>query len=654
MNLPSGLKRSFDVLLGRPLAGGEEKQHRLGVLSGVAALGLDALSSCAYGPEAALAVLAGVGWLAPHYAMYVLFAIVALLVLLYVSYLQTIQAYPGGGGAYTVARENLGERAGLLAAAALLLDYVLTVAVGISAGVGSLVSAVPQLHSYTLVLCLAILTLLTFVNLRGVRESGQVFALPTYLFIFSLAGILGVGVVRVFSGGAHPLVAPHAPPVHGAAQAAGLWLLLRSFASGCTAMTGVEAVSNGVPYFAEPASKRARLCLSLIVGILAALLLGIAVLCRSYDIVAMNQELPGYRSVLAQTIEAVAGRGFIYYVAITATLAVLMLSANTSFVDFPRVCHLVAMDNYLPYAFGQRGRRLVYSLGILALAALAAVLLLVFRGITDRLIPLFAVGAFMAFSLSQAGMVEHWRHLPPSPGQESRRRYGRMTALALNATGALATTVALGVILVAKFVEGAWITMVVIPALLLTFRYVRRRYEAEWRSTQNPGALKLLSSEPPLVLLPVKEWSRPAERALRFGLRISRNVQVVHVAEENESPGQLREPWRREVEAPLRQSGIEPPEFVELPSPYRQFLEPLLAYVDKVECENPHRMVAVVIPELVVRTYGQFLMHNHRAQQIKDALYERGDRRVIVISVPWYLPEEGLYYPSCRLQKQTR
>ncbi len=409
----------IDFVLGRRLANYEQGERKVGVVAGFPAFGLDGLSSSAYGPEAALTMLlplgaAGLGYIGP-----ITLAIVGLLTILYFSYRQTIAAYPVNGGSYTVASENLGPGAGLLAAAALMLDYVLTVAVGISAGVAALVSAVPEAQKFTLPLCLAILALITVINLRGTKEAGLAFALPTYLFLASLGGVIAVGLCRAIASGGHPTPIDKPPPIAAGTEAVGLWLLLRAFASGCTAMTGVEAVSNGVSAFREPTVQTARRTLTLIVLSLAVLLGGIAYLAHAYELGAMDQDKPGYQSILSQLIAAVAGRGVIYYGTLASVLCVLCLSANTSFIDFPRLCRLVAQDDFLPRSFADLNRRLVFSVGIFCLASAAAGLLVLFRGVTDRLIPLYAVGAFTAFTLSQAGMVAHWRRAE-TPGKKRR------------------------------------------------------------------------------------------------------------------------------------------------------------------------------------------------------------------------------------------
>ncbi|HTV56997.1 MAG TPA: APC family permease, partial [Terriglobia bacterium] len=439
----------IDLICGRPLSGSEERGEKLSWKAGIPVFGLDALSSAAYGPEAALTLLVALGVAGLNYVLPITFTIIVLLIIVYFSYRQTIEAYPNGGGSYTVARENLGDFAGLLAASALMVDYVLTAAVGISAGVGALVSALPSLQAHTLGVCLAILVIITTVNLRGARETGVAFLIPTYLFIGTLLGTLVLGVVKAIIAGGHPVPVAVPPPLKPATVAFSAWIALKAFSSGCTAMTGVEAVSNGVKAFQEPIVKTAQRTLTVIIVVLAVMLAGIAFLAHAYHIGATPAG-SGYQSVLSQIVAAVAGRGIFYYVTIVSILLVLALSANTAFADFPRLCRLVAEDGYLPYPFVQRGRRLVYSQGIYALAILCGILLIAFGGVTDRLIPLFAIGAFMAFTLSQAGMVAHWRR---KRGEKARHR------MLVNGVGALATAVTVAVVTMSKFTEGAWITV---------------------------------------------------------------------------------------------------------------------------------------------------------------------------------------------------
>lgn len=610
------------TLLGRRLASWQSEQVKIGVARGVPVLGLDGLASAAYGPEAALTILIPLGAAGLAYIGPITGVILVVLALLFISYRQTIAAYPNGGGSYIVAKENLGTRAGLVAAAALMLDYVLNVTVGISAGVGALISAVPQLHGHTLPLCLGILAIITLFNLRGVRETGAVFAAPTYLFVATLGLVLLMGIFKSFTAGSHPSAAA-SPPI----AAASVWLFLRSFASGCTAMTGVEAVSNGVPLFKEPRTKRAQWTLTTIVVILGVLLAGIAYLTHAYGIVAKDQTKPGYQSILSSVVAAVVGRGALYYVTLASVLAVLSLSANTSFTDFPRLCRIVAEDDFLPHSLANVGRRLVYSTGILVLAAVAALLLIIFGGITDRLIPLFAVGAFGAFTLSQTGMVMHWR-------RAGRRHWHK---LMLNGVGAATTGIALVVIIVAKFSEGAWITLVLIPAAIALFMGVKRHYAFVERQVHIADRFDAHDLDaPPAVVIPVKLWNTMAEKALRFALSISHDVTVLHVGVNPEIEKRLRTEFQSCVVEPMAAAGHQPPTLVVLPSPYRRLFAPMLDYVETLRRTRPE-MIAVILPDLVEGRWWEYLLHTHRADVLRSLLLLRGNQRVVVISVPWYL-----------------
>src|SRR6202521_5497132 len=420
----------LDLVVGKPIKTSDERAEQIGPAQGIPIFGLDALSSAAYGPEAALSLLIPLGLLGVRYIIPISAAIITLLVIVYFSYRQTIAAYPSGGGSYTVARFNLGAPAGLLAAAALLADYILTAAVGISAGVGALVSAVPSLLPHTVSLCVGILIVITIV----------------------------AGVVRVLASGGHSTPAAALPPPPPMTEAVSYWLLLKVFASGCTALTGVEAVSNGVKAFREPTVKNAQRTLTVIISLLAVLLAGISYLVKTYGIAATDPGQPGYQSVLSMLTAAVFGKGFFYYLTMGSILVVLSLSANTAFADFPRLCRAIAQNNYLPHAFGYRGRRLVYTYGIVVLAILCGGLLILFGGVTDRLIPLYAVGAFLAFTLSQSGMVMHWR--------KNRGPHWLKSAL-VNGFGALVTGITVVVVLGAKFVEGPGIRLFCIPLTIV-------------------------------------------------------------------------------------------------------------------------------------------------------------------------------------------
>ena len=617
----------LDLLLGKPLASDQARAECIGVAAGIPIFGLDALSSAAYGPEAALTLLIPLGAAGIAYMIPISASIIVLLAIVYFSYRQTIQAYPGGGGSYTVARQNLGVSAGLLAAAALMIDYVLTVAVGISAGVGALVSAIPSLQSHTLTICLGILVLITLINLRGMRDAGLVFMAPTYLFVGTLLAAILIGLIKTFVSGGHPVPVEPLPRITQATALPGAWLILQAFASGCTAMTGVEAVSNGVKAFREPVVSTARRTLTVIILLLMVLLAGIAYLVRVYGIQATDPGQPGYQSVLSLLLAAVSGRGVFYYVSMASILLVLALSANTAFADFPRLCRAIAQNNYLPHSFATRGRRLVYTQGILVLAALAGVLLAIFGGVTDRLIPLYAVGAFLAFTLSQAGMVGHWRRVGGK---------GATRSMLINGLGAFATGITVIVVLVAKFVEGAWITVLLIPGLLLAMRLVRRHYHAVFLEVRSKTPLELTDTTPPLVILPVQGWNRIVKKALRFAFKISPNIRAIHV-DCGQGSDIFRDEWCRFVEQAAMVAGLAAPELVVLPSPFRLVLAPIVDYVLEAERANPGQQIAVLVPELVERHWYHHLFHNKRASVLKALLLLRGNQRIIVINVPWYL-----------------
>ena len=622
--------RSFiDMLLGRPLASEEEDQQRIGAFAGVPTFGLDALSSAAYGPEAALTVLLPLGAAGAGYILPITAAICVLLAIVYLSYRQTIAAYPLGGGSYTVAHENLGPKAGLLAASALMIDYLLNVAVGISAGVGAIISAVPTLQPHTLALCLAILLMLTVVNLRGMREAGILFMVPTCLFVGTLLAMIFIGLWATFAGhgSPKPVIAPPAPTA--ALPALSIWLLLRAFASGCTAMTGVEAVSNGVPAFRRPAVISAQRALGAIIAILISLLGGIAFLAHAYQITATVPGGTGYESVLSQLLAAVAGKGAFYWISMVSIVLVLCLSANTSFADFPRLCRAVAEDGYLPHAFVNRGRRLVYSEGICVLAALAAVLLIVFDGVTDNLIPLFAVGAFLAFTLSQGGMVAHWSR-SDVPGA----RYSML----VNGLGTLATAVTTAVVVIAKFTQGAWIVVLMVPALILIMLAVRRHYHDLERQTGADSEFEPDCLNRPLVVVPIDRWSRISRRALRFAVTLSDEIEALHVECEKHTTS-LRHDWHRFVQEPARKANRPVPQLVVLKSPYRFIIKPVVERILELEKEHPDRMIAVLLPELIERHWLNYLLHNQRPEMIAARLMLRGRQRIMIVNVPWHLPD---------------
>src|SRR5580693_2324147 len=618
----------LDLVVGKPIKTSDERAEQIGPTQGIPIFGLDALSSAAYGPEAALSLLIPLGLLGVRYILPISAAIITLLVIVYFSYRQTIAAYPSGGGSYTVARFNLGAPAGLLAAAALLADYILTAAVGISAGVGALVSAIPSLLPHTVTLCVGILIVITILNLRGVREAGTAFAVPTYLFVGTLLITIGGGILRVIFSAGHPapMVPLPAPPP--ATSAVTYWLLLKVFASGCTALTGVEAVSNGVKAFREPTVKNAQRTLTVIIFLLAVLLAGISLLVKTYGIAATDPGAPGYQSVLSMLTAAVFGKGFFYYLTIGSILVVLSLSANTAFADFPRLCRAIAQNNYLPHVFGYRGRRLVYTYGIVVLALLCGGLLILFGGVTDRLIPLYAVGAFLAFTLSQSGMVVHWR--------KNRGPHWLKSAL-VNGLGALVTGVTVVVVLVAKFAEGAWITLLFIPLTIVFFVVVRRHYHSVKLLTTCKVPVQTASlSHPPIAVIPIDRWSNISRQGIEFAARLSPEVIALHV-EPTEHSELLQEDWERYVEQPFRAAGKEAPKLLLLPSPYRFIIIPIVQSILDLSKQHPDRSIIVVIPELVEDKWYEYFLHNQRGRLLQWMLLVQGNERIFTVSAPWYV-----------------
>jgi amino acid transporter len=623
----------FDLLFGKPLATSAEKDEHIGVAAGVPIFGLDGLTSAAYGPEAAMVLLIPLGMAGVQQHLLPIFTLILILLcILYLSYRQTIIAYPTGGGSFTVASENLGNGAGLLAAAALMIDYILTAAVGISAGVTALVSAFPELHPHQLALCMAVLAIIVIVNLRGVKESGFAFMIPTFLFVGTLLSTIAVGVFHAIAAGGHPAAVtapPPPPPAFGTfTKFALIWLLLKAFSNGCAAMTGVEAVSNGVTAFKEPRSKRANQTLTVIIFVLMILLMGLSYVARAYGVTAMDPDASNYQSVLSIEVAAVFGRGWFYFLTMGSVLAALSFSANTAFADFPRMCRAIAMKDYLPHVFLLRGRRLLFSHGIYALTGFTALILILFDGVTDRLIPLYAIGAFLAFTLSQAGMVKHWLRAK----DEKHRR----VKLFLNGLGAVATGITLCVVLVTKFIYGAWVVVILVPLIIALMAAVKRHYRRVKIETADPTPLRLTGLEPPIVVIPMARWDKIGEKAMRFGMLMSPVLKVVHVSS-SEEVGSIEDVWETLVMKPIREHSCAEPELVTVSSSYRTILSPLMDYILKLEDENPGRKIAVLLPELVVRHWWENLLHNQRVQLLKLLLLVRGNQRIVVVNIPWYL-----------------
>jgi amino acid transporter len=605
--LYSQIKR---FVVGKPIPSHLAHHERLSRTIGLAVLSSDALSSVAYATEEILRVLILVGTAALSFASPIALVIAAILAVVVFSYRQTIHAYPTGGGAYLVSKDNLGEMPALIAAAALLIDYILTVAVSIAAGVAAITSALPQWHVNRVELTLAFVVVLMLGNLRGIRESGRIFAAPTYFFIITILMLIAVGTWRVLSGAVHPVVP--AEPVASTHEHLTLFLLLTAFSNGCTAMTGVEAVSNGVPAFKPPESKNAAATMLAMAVLSITMFLGITLLAQSYHILPSDQE-----TVVSQLARGVFGdRGIAYYAVQAGTMLILVLAANTAYADFPRLTSILARDGYMPRQFMNQGDRLAFSNGIVGLSVFAGILLIVFRGDTHALIPLYMIGVFVSFTLSQAGMVVHWRKL---------RGPGWKTSAAINGVGALVTGIVLVVVAATKAHEGAWIILLLIPVNVLFFRATRRHY----RGVAAQLSLQGWHSHGPrrnTVIVPISGLQRAVAEALDYARTLSSDVRVVYVNVDPGATEQLKSAWRKYGEdLPL----------VVLESPYRSLMEPLLEYVEQVSAERPDGYVTVVLPEFVPARWWHHLFHNQRALLIKGALLFKPN--TVVTSVPFHL-----------------
>ncbi|MEX2236263.1 MAG: APC family permease [Dehalococcoidia bacterium] len=607
------------VLIGAPLATSAVIHERLTKVKALAIFSSDALSSSAYATEEILLVLVIAGSGALAWSIPIAAAIVGMMLLVTVSYRQTVRAYPNGGGAYIVGRENLGETAGTVAASALLVDYVLTVAVSVAAGVAAITSAIPEAEAYRVELAVGFVAFVTVINLRGIRESGTIFAVPTYFFLLCFLGMLGVGLGRVLLGlGPVEGVDGEASAVSGSLT---LFLILRAFSSGSSALTGIEAISNGVPAFKAPESKNAATTLAWMSALLAVLFLGLTILAHEFDIV------PGEdKTVVSQVATATFGSSIFFYAVQASTAMILILAANTAFADFPRLSSILARDGYLPRRFTFRGDRLAFTNGILALGVLASVLLVAYGAETHSLIPLYAVGVFVSFTISQAGMVVHW--LRDRQGQWRR-------SIAINAVGALATGVVAVVITATKFLDGAWLTLVAIGGIIVLLRLIARSY-AGFENSLAPVSRGLPVSERNLsaqrVIVPVSKVNRAAVWTVEYALSISPHVTAVHVKADDEQVEDLLTDWRVHMgDVPL----------VVIESPYRAFLEPFLAYLDALGSDSP---LTVAIPGFVTRHWWENLLHNNTASTLKRALKRR--KYTVVVDVPWLVAEKGIQPPE--------
>jgi amino acid transporter len=605
---PVRLSRLKRVFLGSPLPTAQSRHERLAKTTALAVFASDALSSVAYATEEILLVLVLAGSAALSYSLPISIAIAVLIAIVVSSYRQTIRAYPQGGGAYLVSKDNLGVPAGLVAGAALLIDYVLTVAVSVAAGIAALTSAVPMLFPYRPWLCVAAVVGVAVANLRGIRESGKLFAAPTYLFIASLFVLIVYGAAgALFDFLPEAPYQRHPPGLEGV----GLFLFLRAFASGCTALTGVEAVSDGVPAFKPPEAHNARTVLTVLGAILIVLFLGITFLAYDFGIAPRHEE-----TVVSQLARHVFGGGAFYFEIQAVTMLILLLAANTSFADFPRLSFFLARDRFIPRQFATQGDRLVFSNGILILSGLAALLLVIFRGDTHALIPLYAVGVFLSFTLSQASMVRRWLR---------SKEEGWWWRWWLNAVGALVTGLVMITIAATKFTHGAWIVVLLIPTLVVAFVIVHRHYE----EVAVQLSLDAFSPPPPMtntVLVLVGDIHRGVIRAIQYAKTLSPNAKAVFVETDPERTRRLEEKWGR--------YGMGVPLIV-LTSPYRSLLGPLTRYVDQIQTQGENQVVTIVLPEFIPARWWQLGLHNQTAFLIKGAMLFR--KNVIVTDVPYHL-----------------
>ena len=599
------------LVVGQPIPSHLAHHERLSRFTGLAVLSSDPLSSVAYATEEILRVLILVGFGTLSFSSPISFVIAAILAVVVFSYRQTIHAYPSGGGAYIVAKDNLGETPALVAAGALLIDYVLTVAVSIAAGVAAITSAFPQWHINRVGMTLGFVVLIMLGNLRGIRESGRIFAVPTYFFVASLLGLVAVGAWRVLTGAVQPVEV--IAPMHSTGQTLTLFLLLTAFSNGCTAMTGVEAVSNGVPAFKPPEAKNAAATMLMMATLSITMFVGITLLAQTYHVVPTDQE-----TIVSQIARGVfGGRGVAYYLVQAATMLILVLAANTAYADFPRLASILARDRYLPRQFMNQGDRLAFSNGIVGLSILASVLLVLYGGDTHSLIPLYMIGVFVSFTLSQSGMVMHWRRVR---GPRWRSSAG------INGFGAIVTAVVLGVVAATKAHEGAWIVLLLIPVHVLFFRVTKRHYDGVASQLSLKGLEQVGLRRANTVLVPISGVHRAVVQAVEYANTLSPDVRAIYVNVDPTTTEHLHRDWEQWGQGvPL----------VVLDSPFRSLMEPFLEYLERVDMQRPDDFVTVVLPEFVPARWWQHLFHNQRALLIKGALLFKPN--VVVTSVPFHL-----------------
>lgn len=622
--------------IGRPLSTADAAHQTIGKMIGLAVFASDALSSTAYATQEILVILAAAGTLAFGAVFPISIAIVILLAIVTISYEQTIHAYPDGGGAYIVARDNLGEFPALVAGAALLTDYILTVSVSIASGVAQVTSAFPSLYEYRVVLSVGFICFVMLMNLRGVKESGTAFAIPTYFFVVLMLITVGAGIFRLFF--THTLGTVIDPPeleLHAISKITP-FLILHAFASGTTALTGVEAISNGITAFKEPRSKNAGVTLIWMSLILGALFLGISYLAKEIGVVPSESE-----TVISQLARTVfIGRGIWYLLLIAATTVILIMAANTAFADFPRLGALVAKDGFLPRQLNYRGSRLVYSRGIIALAVIASVLLIIFKASVTRLIPLYAIGVFLSFTLSQGGMALRWYKIGKlKPGEEKVERGSTLRfvkdwvfKMAVNGFGAFCTAIVALVFAITKFHDGAWVVLIIIPALVAGFWSIHRHYNglAKKLSLENFGVIPPQTTRH-RVIMPISGVHQGTLAALRYAKLLSNDITAVHVTIEPEDAQKVRQKWETWGE------GVR---MVMLESPYRLFLEPLLGYIAEIEKRKQHNeTITIIVPEFIAESRVTATLHTNTAELLRSQLKRQSG--IVIISVPYHVKENS-------------
>jgi amino acid transporter len=620
-----GMQKLKATVIGKPIFSKNEIHERLNKIKALAVFGSDAISSCAYATEASLVVLMVAGNGALHISFFTALAIALLLSMVAFSYRQTVYAYPNGGGSYNVSRQNLGQTAGLVAAAALLIDYIMTVAVSIAAGTAAVTSALiaagfssqiahltavlPPFFNLNVIFSLVFIGLMTLGNLRGIREAGAIFAIPTYLFIISFSIMLVIGIIKVFT---HTLTPVTPPPILPVLEPVTLWLILRAFSAGAVAMSGTEAISNGVPIFKPNESKNAATTLTIMATLLGVFFVGVSFLSNHIGLV------PGNQTIVSQVALSVFGQNVFYYIFQIATMGILVVAANTAFADFPRLSSVLARDNYLPHIFGNRGDRLAFSTGIIFLGMVSALLLVVFKGNVDSLIHLYAVGVFLAFSMSDTGMVVHWW---------KTRGKGWKTSILINGADAILTTSILIIVIITKFLYGAWIIILLIPMIIPLFIFIHRHYN------RVAEQLRLLSMQSPppqtiehSILMPIDDVNYASLRAMSFARTICKDITALHIATDAARAEKIQQ--KMQTYAPDIKLVI-------IESPLRAFMRPLLTYVDMHHRQHPHGFVTIVLPEFITAHWWERFLHNRTAEHLTQAFKRHPN--IAVVNVPYLL-----------------